>query len=48
ELDLAKNAARPRDEDIATETSKVRVMVIATAEDWAIARECWHLSKIWV
>jgi len=44
ELDLAKNAARPRDEDIATETSKVRVMVIATAEDWAIARECWHLS----
>jgi len=44
ELDLAKNAARPRDEDIASETSKVRVMVIATAEDWAIARECWHLS----
>ncbi len=33
------------DEDIATDTSKVRVMVIATAEDWAIARECWHLSQ---
>lgn len=43
ELDLAKNAARPKDEDISTETSKVRVMVIATAEDWAIARECWYL-----
>jgi len=45
ELDLAKNAARPRDEDIASDTSKVRVMVIATAEDWAIARECWHLYQ---
>jgi acetate kinase len=45
ELDLAKNEARPRDEDIAAETSRVRIMVIATAEDWAIARECWHLSQ---
>jgi acetate kinase len=43
ELDLAKNDARPKDEDIATETSKVRIMAIATAEDWAIARECWNL-----
>jgi acetate kinase len=43
ELDLAKNAAKPKDEDISTETSKVRIMVIATAEDWAIARECWDL-----
>ncbi len=44
-LDLAKNIRSPRDEDIATADSKVRVLVIHTQEDWAIARECWQLSK---
>ncbi|HEY9851830.1 MAG TPA: acetate kinase [Leptolyngbyaceae cyanobacterium] len=44
-LDLAKNLRSPRDEDIATADSKVRVLVIHTQEDWAIARECWQLSK---
>ncbi|ACK71896.1 acetate kinase [Gloeothece citriformis PCC 7424] len=41
-LDQAKNESRPVDEDIATPDSKVRVLVIHTEEDWAIAKECWH------
>lgn len=44
-LDLTKNLHSPIDEDIATSDSKVRVLVIHTQEDWAIARECWQLSK---
>lgn len=44
-LDLAKNLRSPIDEDIATSDSKVRVLVIHTQEDWAIACECWQLSK---
>ncbi len=44
-LDTAANQDRPRDRDIATAASAVRVLVIATAEDWAIAQAChryWH------
>ncbi len=44
-LDPAKNAASPVDVDIATPDSPVRVLVIHTEEDWAIAQSCWHLIK---
>lgn len=43
QLDPAKNAARPVDADIAAAGSSVRVLVIHTQEDWAIAQECWNL-----
>jgi acetate kinase len=43
ELDAAKNAGSPVDEDIATVKSRVRVLVIRTEEDWEIARECYRL-----
>jgi acetate kinase len=36
-LDLDKNNARPINEDIATSDSQIRVLVIHTEEDWAIA-----------
>ncbi len=43
-LDAAANQARPRDCDIAAPDSTVRVLVIATNEDWAIAQACqrWY------
>ena len=43
ELDGAANAQRPPDGDIATADSAVRVLIVRAQEDWAIARECWHL-----
>ena len=42
-LDEAANAQRSPDGDIATPDSAVRVLIIRAQEDWAIARECWHL-----
>lgn len=42
-LDVEKNATRPIDQDIATADSTVRVLVIHTQEDWAIAQACWQL-----
>ena len=42
-LDLNKNARTPIDEDIATDDSAIRILVIHTQEDWAIAQECWQL-----
>ncbi|MGJ5632868.1 acetate kinase [Nostoc sp. CALU 1950] len=44
-LDLEKNQQQPMDEDIATSDSAVRVLVIHTQEDWAIAQQCWQLLK---
>lgn len=44
-LDLEKNAARPRDQVISAPDSQVKVLVIHTQEDWAIARDCWKLSR---
>lgn len=38
-LDLEKNQSRPIDQDIATPESTVRILVIQTQEDWAIAQE---------
>lgn len=40
-LDLEKNSSSPVDLDIAAPDSKVRVLVVHTQEDWAIASECW-------
>ncbi|MEJ1934855.1 acetate kinase [Nostoc sp. NIES-2111] len=44
-LDPEKNQNKPVDVDIATTDSTVRVLVIHTQEDWAIAQQCWHLLK---
>lgn len=41
-LDLEKNEQSPMDEDIALAESEVRVLVIHTQEDWAIAQQCYQ------
>ncbi|NET06917.1 MAG: acetate kinase [Merismopedia sp. SIO2A8] len=43
-LDLEKNALSPVDLDIAAPDSKVRVLVVHTQEDWAIASQCWDYN----
>lgn len=43
-LNLEKNAQSPLNEDIATPDSSIRVLVIHTEEDWAIAQECWQFN----
>ncbi|MEG3436778.1 acetate kinase [Pannus brasiliensis CCIBt3594] len=45
QLDKEKNESHPVDTDISTAESKVRILVIHTEEDWAIARECWQYAK---
>jgi len=45
QLDGQKNNATHGDGEISTPDSKVRVFVIHTEEDWAIASECWQLLK---
>ncbi|MGC1394527.1 MAG: acetate kinase [Coleofasciculaceae cyanobacterium] len=40
-----QNAHSPADTDIAADDSAVRVVVVHTQEDWAIANECWQLAK---
>jgi acetate kinase len=44
-LDTDKNNTHPMNEDIATSDSQVRVLVIHTEEDWAIATQCWQLNS---
>ncbi|WP_427161333.1 acetate kinase [Aliinostoc sp. HNIBRCY26] len=44
-IDSEKNQNQPVDADIATPDSTVRVLVIHTQEDWAIAQQCWELVK---
>src|SRR5438046_5502889 len=44
-LDDAANAEHPPDGDIAAPDSSVRVPIIRAQEDWAIARDCWHLMR---
>ncbi len=44
-LDLEKNQSSPKDEDIATVDSAVRILVVQAQEDWAIATECWQLGR---
>jgi acetate kinase len=45
-LDREKNAALPAEGDVAAPDSTVRVLVIQTAEDWEIARQCWQLLNV--
>lgn len=40
-----QNDCSPVDTDIATDDSAVRVVVVQTQEDWAIANECWQLAR---
>lgn len=43
-LDAQKNAqSGDGDRDVASPDSSVRVLVVHTQEDWAIARDCWRL-----
>ena len=44
-IDPAKNAASPVDQEISAADSAVRVLVIHTEEDWEIARECWQIMR---
>jgi acetate kinase len=44
-LDAGKNARSPADEDIAAEDSPIRVLIVRTQEDWAIAQDCWKLAR---
>ena len=46
---LANQAnARPcLDQDVSAPESRVRVLVIRAEEDWAIAKECWKLTRTW-
>ena len=41
-LDLDKNAQSPPDQDIATADSSVRILLLKSQEDWAIASACWR------
>ncbi|MBW4541195.1 MAG: acetate kinase [Myxacorys chilensis ATA2-1-KO14] len=45
ELDAQRNANHPVDQDIATPASTVRVLVIHTEEDWAIAQETQRIVR---
>jgi acetate kinase len=44
-LDPAKNVRSSNDQDIAASDSTIRVLVIHTHEDWAIAQQCWHIYR---
>lgn len=44
-IDPAKNQQHPLDQDIATAESTIRVLVIKTQEDWAIAQQCWEIMQ---
>ena len=45
QLDLDKNNLSPKDTDIATTDSAVRILVVQAQEDWAIATECWQRMR---
>ncbi|GAC1565267.1 MAG: acetate kinase [Ktedonobacteraceae bacterium] len=44
-LDAQKNGQSAADADIATEDARVRVLIVRTQEDWAIAQDCWKLAR---
>lgn len=44
-LDMNKNERPSLDADVSGPGSRVRVLVIRAEEDWAIAGECWKLSR---
>jgi acetate kinase len=45
EIDSERNQASTLDADISTSTSKVRVLIIKSREDWQIAEDCHRLSQ---
>jgi len=45
EIDSEKNQSLQLDQDITARSSKVRILVIHTQEDWAIAQDCWKLMS---
>ncbi|MGK7910349.1 MAG: acetate kinase [Synechococcus sp.] len=45
QLDEEKNNSSPVDCDISAADSAVRVLVVRTEEDWAIAQACWQLQS---
>lgn len=45
-IDAEKNNYKPVDQDITTPDSPVKVLVIHTQEDWAIAQECVRLTQL--
>src|SRR6266404_7636097 len=45
-LDQAANAQPSLEGDVATVDSRVRILVIRAQEDWAIAGECWKLTRV--
>jgi len=44
-LDQEKNDQSPADQEIAIADSSVHVLIVQAQEDWAIATECWKLTK---
>src|SRR5271165_3089042 len=44
-IDLNRNKEPLLDADISSPDSRVKILVIRAAEDWAIAGECWKLSR---
>lgn len=44
-LDPEKNAQSTADQDVATADSSVRVLVVATREEWSIAQECRRIIQ---
>ncbi|MGF1536511.1 MAG: acetate/propionate family kinase [Elainellaceae cyanobacterium] len=42
-LDPDKNTHVTADGDVAAPEAKIRVLVVAAQEEWAIAQDCWHL-----
>jgi acetate kinase len=44
QLDLDQNTGQSGDRLISTENSSVKVLVIHTEEDWAIAKDCWAIA----
>jgi acetate kinase len=44
-IDLNRNKESLLDADISSPDSRVKVLVIRAAEDWAIAGECWKLCR---
>lgn len=44
-IDAEKNNNSPQDADVSASDSAVRILVINTSEEWAIAQECWKLAQ---
>jgi acetate kinase len=44
-LDADKNSQTSPDQDISSEDSSIRVLVIRAQEDWEIARQCWRMAR---